>query len=453
MRLLIQKGYVHRERGLMEILGKKSKVLLVLLLVLTLTASLITVAVFYGAPVAQAASGSLAQYANANIGDIVTFGNYYQDANGATKTPIEWLVVDKNDKTGQLTLLAKHVLAGGSYWGNYFYNNSNEGGFHSAAVGVGPGNIGNNLNWADSTVRAWLNNLERTDTHGDKYTTNGIQLYADKVTPSKAVSIANNVVTYDYQHSDLKHSVGYSNKNLWTGLKSANITGTMPDGYYLRPDADEIVYRRPKNTVRPAVNGFLDEAFSQEEQELIVPRVIPGQISHEWPTNNINFTSNKTLTPTTIDKVWIPSTTELNIEQGRDWNGDNYNENGGNNWSGSADSSSGTAFAFFRQFQTETTFLTAIRATGTEFDRNPKVSNYSIPLDVDQNNIGTNNTQNDQDNKDYWGNTGTRYYWTRTPASYLSHGVGYVKNNGYFSYYVTYYSNVGVRPALILSYK
>lgn len=452
MRLLIQKGYVHRERGLMEILGKKSKVLLVLLLVLTLTASLITVAVFYGAPVAQAASGSLAQYANANIGDIVTFGNYYQDANGTSKTPIEWLVVDKNDKTGQLTLLAKHVLAGGSYWGNWFYNAENKGGYYSPSANKSPGEIDHNQNWADSTLRAWLNNLERTDSHGDKYTASGIQLYADKVTPSKAVSIANNVVTYDYQHSDLKHSVGYSNKNLWTGLKSANITGAMPEGYFLRPDADEIVYRRPKNNIRPAVNGFLDEAFSQEEQELIVPRVIPGELANEWPSAS-NFTSDKNITPTTIDKIWVPSTNELNIIEGKDWNGDNFNGGINNNWSAGTDSSSSTTFAFFRQFQTVSSLSSALRATGTEFDRNPKVSNYSIPLDVDSANIGTLNTQNDQAFADYWGIKGTRYYLTRTSSSTWYNSIGFVRTAGDFYYYYTDHANYGARPALILSYK
>lgn len=452
MRLLIQKGYVHRERGLMEILGKKSKVLLVLLLVLTLTASLIMVAVFYGAPVAQAASGSLAQYANANIGDIVTFGNYYQDANGTSKTPIEWLVVDKNDKTGQLTLLAKHVLAGGSYWGNWFYNGQNAGGLYSPTVGSGPGGLSTNQSWADSTLRAWLNNLERTDVHGDKFTASGIQLYTDKVTPSKAVSVANNVVTYDYQHSDLKHSVGYSNKNLWTGLKSANITGAMPEGYFLRPDADEIVYRRPKNTVRPAVNGFLDEAFSQEEQELIVPKVIPGELTHEWPSKQ-RYTADKSLTPTTVDKIWVPSNSELNISQGMDYNGRPDDGNGGNNWSVSTDNGSNTAFAFFRQFQTVQSLSNAVKASSTDFDRNALVSNYSIPLDVDQSNINASNSKPFDNLTDYWGEIGARYYWTRTPSNNWHNSVGVVEAKGGFTFGTSHFSHIGARPALILSYK
>lgn len=450
MLINIYKGNAHKGRGQMEILGKKSKLLLILLMVAMLTATVVSLAIWDGTSVASAATGNMAVYANAKVGDIVTFGSYYQDASGTSKTPIEWLVVDKDEKSGQLTLLAKHVLAGGSYWGNWFYNSANSGGYHST-VGAGPAGNPYNQNWADSTLRAWLNNLERTDVHGDNFSlTEGIKLYDNKVTPSKASGIANNALTFSYQHSDLKYSVGYSNKNHWTGLSSTGSTG-LPAGMFKRQDNNEVYYKRPRNTQRPAVNGFLDEAFSQEEQERIVPKVIPGQVCHEWPSNT-HFTEDKTVTPTTVDKIWVPSTAELNIEEGKDWTGLPDNGNGGNNWSAGTDNSSSDAFAFFRQFQTVEDLTAAIRATGTEFDRNPQVGNFSIPLDVPKTNIGTSNMQKDMAYKDYWGESGTRYYWTRTPASSWYSSVGCVQTSGAFHYNGTNFSNFGARPALILSY-
>lgn len=446
---------MHKGTGTnMEILGKKSKIVLALIVILMLTATVVSFAIWDNSSIAKAAVGEMAQYANAKVGDIVTYGSYYQDANGTTKTPIEWLVVDKDEKSGQLTLLAKHVLAGGSYWGNWFYNGSNSGGWHSAAVGTGPAGIPYNQNWADSTLRAWLNNLERTDVHGDTFAKTGITNYANKVTASKATGISadGKTLTFSYQHSDLKYSVGYSNKNHWTGLSSTDGKDlTAGSGLFRRGDNNEVYYKRPKNTARPAVNGFLDEAFTQEEQERIVPKVIPGQVCHEWPSNT-HFTEDKVVTPTTVDKIWVPSTAELNIEEGKDWIGNPDNGNGGNNWSAGTDNSSSDAFAFFRQFQTVEALTAAIRATGTAFDRNPQVGNFSIPLDVAKNNIGTSNMQNDQAYADYWGEKGTRYYWTRTPASYWCGSVGFVQTSGAFGYGHTNGSNVGARPALILSY-
>lgn len=434
----------------MNTLSKKSKILIVSLMILLLTVTVVSLAIWDGVA-NKTVTGEMAQYANAKVGDIVTYGNYYQDTNGTTKTPIEWLVVDKDERSGQLTLLAKHVLAGGSYWGNWFYNMYNIGGYHSALVGAGPGNNANNQNWADSTLRAWLNNLERTDVHGDTFEADGIKPYTKKVTPSKVSGISNGAFTYTYQHSDLKKSVGYSNKNYWTGLSVTAITGTMPSGYHKRFDNNEIIYKRPNNTVRPAVNGFLDEAFTQEEQERIVPRVIPGQECRQWPSGT-NLVNDKITSPTTVDKIWVPSATELNIKEGQDWNGNNDMNTAGNNWTTGSDNSTNRAFAFFKQFQSVDSLTAAIRATGTDFDRNPKVSNFSIPLDVDQSNIGTLNSQIDNNFKDYWNNSGTRYYWLRSPASYWFGNNGCILSSGTFYSTSTHGTHFGARPAMVLSY-
>lgn len=435
----------------MEILNKKTKLILAILII----AALIGTAVFYainnGNNVANAAAGDMAQYANAKIGDIVIYGNYYQGADGKTKTPIEWLVVDKNDKTGELTLLAKHVMAGGSYWGNYFFDKNGKSNYNSPAVLDGPGKIPYNEDWADSTLRAWLNNLERTDVHGDKFTTDGIQLYADKVTPSKAVSVgANNTINFTYQHSDLKYSVGYSNSNNYTGLKFADFTNGLPEGYF-NIEA-EVSYKRPNNTERPAVNGFLDEAFTKEEQARIIPRVIPGQVCHQWPDTG-NILDNNVYTPTTVDKIWVPSMAELNIEFGVDWNGRPVDGIGNNNWSVGSDNSSSDAFAFFRQFKTVDTLKAAIRATSTAFYQDPKKGNYSIPLDVANDNIGSSNAQTNASYQDYWGASGTSNYWTRTPVSYWVGSVGCVDAKGLIYYAVSHNSFIGARPAMILSYR
>lgn len=431
----------------MNTLSKKTKILIVSLMVLLLTVTVVSLAIWDGVA-NKTVTGEMAQYANANVGDVVTYGNYYQDTNGKTKTPIEWLVVDKDEQSGQLTLLAKHVLAGGAYWGNWFYDGSNKTGMHSTGVGNGPGNISGNQSWADSTLRAWLNNLERTDVNGDVFALDGYKPYAKKVTPSKVNGVSNGAFTFAYQHSDLLSSVGYSNKNYFTLLRSGAITGTVPAGYYKKVDNDEIYFKRPNNTERPAVNGFLDEAFTQEEQERIVPRVIPGQECHEWPSNANNI-DDKITSPTTVDKIWIPSASELNIKEGKDWN-DNALNGEGNNWSAGSDISG--AFAFFKQYQTVDSLTAAIRATGTAFDRNPKVSNFSIPLDVDNSNIGTSNTQVNNSYKDYWGDAGTRHYWLRTPSSYWFHRIGFVQTTGTFYYGVTNSSHIGARPAMVLSY-
>lgn len=434
----------------MNTLSKKSKILIISLMILLLTVTVVSLAIWDGVA-NKTVTGEMAQYANAKVGDIVTYGNYYQDTNGTIKTPIEWLVVDKDERSGQLTLLAKHVLAGGSYWGNWFYNGENKTGLHSPNVGNGPGNISSNQNWADSTLRAWLNNLERTDVNGDVFALDGYKPYAKKVTPSKVNGMSNGAFTYTYQHSDLLSSVGYSNKNYFTLLRSGAITGTVPAGYYKKVDNDEIYFKRPNNIERPAVNGFLDEAFTQEEQERIVPRVIPGQECHQWPSNS-NYSTKKILAPTTIDKIWIPSANELNIKVGKDSDGNYSDDNININWTTGSDSSTSNTFTFFKQFQTVDTLTAAIRATGTDFDRNPKVSNFSIPLDVYESNIGISNTQNDNKYKDFWGDAGTRYYWTRTVTSNWYSYVNYIRTSGAFSYTNTNHANIGARPAMVLSY-
>lgn len=66
------------------------------------------------------------------VGDIVTYGNYAQDAEGKVKTPIEWLVLDK--RGSKVMLLSKYGLRAKAYNEQY-----------------------TDVTWQTCTLRTWLN--------------------------------------------------------------------------------------------------------------------------------------------------------------------------------------------------------------------------------------------------------------------------------------------------------
>ena len=67
-----------------------------------------------------------------NIGDIVTFGSYEQDNKTSKKEPIEWIVLDKDGT--KILLLSRYCLD------SVAFNNRQE-----------------DVKWADSSLRKWLN--------------------------------------------------------------------------------------------------------------------------------------------------------------------------------------------------------------------------------------------------------------------------------------------------------
>ena len=68
-------------------------------------------------------------------GDYVTFGRYPQKARGNDQTPIEWLVLDYDEKNNKVLLLSRYGLDEQPY--NTIYKKE--------------------LTWENSTLRAWLN--------------------------------------------------------------------------------------------------------------------------------------------------------------------------------------------------------------------------------------------------------------------------------------------------------
>lgn len=87
----------------------------------------------------------------ADVGDVVMYGKYYQQANETAKTPISWIVVEKEND--ELTLLAEQILAYGSFWGNYYLDADGKGvrnSFH-------PDGFTYYQNYGESTLRKWLN--------------------------------------------------------------------------------------------------------------------------------------------------------------------------------------------------------------------------------------------------------------------------------------------------------
>lgn len=93
----------------------------------------------------------------ADVGDVVEFGNYYQDTNDIVKSPLKWIVADKrlNDVSNQyeLSLVSKHVIAFGSFWGALYTK-------EKTWINYINGDYTNGetyQNYSESTVRAWLN--------------------------------------------------------------------------------------------------------------------------------------------------------------------------------------------------------------------------------------------------------------------------------------------------------
>ena len=67
-------------------------------------------------------------------GDIIKFGNYPQDSDG-NKAPIEWLVLDFNEKTEEALLISRYGLDCKQYH-----------------------NVSGDITWEDCDLRKWLNN-------------------------------------------------------------------------------------------------------------------------------------------------------------------------------------------------------------------------------------------------------------------------------------------------------
>lgn len=386
----------------MQILGKRNKVLLIVIAIVMLLALGVSFAMWDNMSTVKATTGNVA-YSIAQVGDVIQYGRYYQtgeigDDGEYEKTPIEWIVVDKDERTGQLTLMSKYILASGSYFGNWYNSTTSVGHLYNPNR-IEVDRIPYNQAYVESTVRAYLNNLERRDLGGDSY--ESLQF--------KTSTVASNATT-----GELRTSVGFSNKKYF-------INGAD----YQRPIKNK-EYRN-----RPATRGFYDEAFNYIEKAMIEPKSIAGFTGFRWPTN-MHETSAKTYVEGTIDKVWLPSATELNIMNAEDY------------YTNPSDESSSTVFEYFKD-KTDATLNEALKANRTLFvANNSKAMNYSIPVYKYQSteiNDDIHTTLNSGD-----------YYWTRSPMSNYFSGVRYVSSSGTFNNSDTYNSYVGVRPCIILKY-
>lgn len=404
----------------MQILGKRSKILVIAVAIVMLVVVGVSFAVWDISAV-KATSGDLSEYANAKVGDVITFGNYYQtgkrvnnDENAEyEKTPIEWLVVDKDERTGQLTLMSKYILAAGSYFGNWYYNNANS--YDDNYMDQSPelSECPYNQAYVESTARAFLNNLERRDLGGDFYSPN--DGYKTSVVAST-------------KDSGLLISVGFSN-SIYTFIKDKETNE------FKRPIAND-EYRN-----RPATRGFYDEAFSAEEKALIMPKNIPGYTGYRW-TNNYNATSERVNVGGAVDKVWLPSATELNIMATND------------SYINPSDGSSATVFEYFKSYnqyqnpvsgKINSSLADALKSKRTDFvASDSKAMSYSIPVYEYQSTV-VNDDINAKSNS-------TDIYWTRSPRSSDYKSMYTVDNFGLFDVFNTNGSRYGVRPCIILKY-
>lgn len=354
----------------------------------------------------KATNGDLSSYANAKVGESVFFGQYYQtgekdldDPTEYKKTPIEWIVVDKDERTGQLTLMSKYILAAGSYFGNYYMNSAGTWGHYYETSNTQTGGNPYNQAYVDSTARAFLNNLERRDLGGDSYVSNEYKTSAKLST---------------LDGGKLYTSVGFSNRK-----------------YNISNSTYQRTLSNPEFKNRPATRGFYDEAFSDAEKSMIVPKTIAGYTGSRWP-NNSHEISEKTYVEGVVDKVWLPSVTELNMMAAED---DNTNP---------SDEVGSTVFEYF-EGKTGTELQTAIRTTRTPFlSTNSKAMNYSIPV------YKFNSTEINEDI--HTTNNSDDYYWTRSPKSNSYSNVRYMPITGSLEYWNTGQSSVGVRPCVILKY-
>lgn len=436
----------------MQVLGKRSRSLLIAVAIAMLVAVGVSFTMWDMSAV-KATNGDLSSYANANVGDIIEFGKYYQTGNidektgEYEKTTIEWIVVDKDERTGQLTLMSKHILAAGSYFGNVYYNIANEKGSHFDN-NVTIGGISYNQAYVESTARAFLNNLERFDVGGDTFDAT-IGYY-----PSKKHASAS---------TGLYASVGFSNQRFWTGLNTGNavidaLVANPASGLIKRFEADntEVYYQRPINNseykARPATRGFYDEAFSDYQKSLIVPKVIAGYTGHRWPDSALDIAA-KGYVEGAYDKVWLASATELNIMNGRDWN-----NQGNDAWTNPSDESSSSVFQYFMNYSEYINPVTnkknnsvseAIRTIRTKFAERSFAANYSIPM---YNQLNEGETDLSINTDIHAENNSSDHYWTRSPSSPGSSGVRTVLSSGLFTATISNTSHVGVRPCIILKY-
>lgn len=390
----------------MQILGKKSKVLLMVIAIAMLIAVGASFAMWDMSAV-KATNGDLSDYANAKVGDIVSFGRYYQteekdlETGEYVKTNIEWLVIDKNERTGELTLMSKYILAIGSYFGNYYLNSNGE--FVHYDLGL-VGQVESNQAYGESTIRAFLNNLERRDLGGDEYI-DGMYM------PSNLNSTP---------ETGLLTSVGYSNSLFFAGD-------------YVRDIKAEPYVKRP------ALRGFYDEAFNWDEKSLIVPKVISGYTGFRWPSNN-DTVSNMSYVEGAVDKVWIASAIELGAT---------------GNVANSSDAASACTYEYFKNYEKYLNPFTGEYNKSLMESRcgmrSPLLSststlagNYSVPMYL----RGTTDINTDISPENHKLN----YYWTRTPMSRWHFRMQVVSNTGGFDANMTGSAGIGARPCLILKY-
>lgn len=312
------------------------------------------------------------------------------------KTPIEWLVVDKDERTGQLTLMSKYILASGSYFGNWYYTLANIWG-PNYDKDVTVADVPYNQAYVESTARAFLNNLERRDMGADTYST------AD----GYKTGVTSSITT-----EKLYTSVGFSNKTY-------NLTNE-----FKRP----ISNAEYKN--RPATRGFYDEAFSHDEKAMIVPKTIAGYTGYRWP-NNSNDPQKMSYIEGAVDKVWLPSVAELN------------NIESGDEYTSPSDATNSTVFEYFKG-KKGTTLKNALKTTRTELAKNSFAMNYSIPVYLHNSTTANTNIHATKNSTDQ--------YWTRSPVSAYYTDVRRVNNSGSFNLTNTLYSYIGVRPCVILKY-
>lgn len=206
----------------------------------------------------------------------------------------------------------------------------------------------------------------------------------------------------------------------------------------------EVYFKRPitndeyKN--RPATRGFIDEAFNNIEKTMIVPKTIAGYTGHRWPDNEFDV-ATKSYVEGALDKVWLPSATELNIANGVDWNGDIDDA-----WTNPSDETGSKVFEYFNNYQNYgySSVAEAVKAVRTPFAKNSFAMNYSIPVYLK----GTTEINTDI----HATSNSTDHYWTRSPSSFWFFSMRTVYSTGSFHSWRSYYSYVGVRPCVILKY-
>lgn len=417
----------------MQILGKRSKILLIAVAIIMLVAVGISFATWDISAV-KATNGSSSAYANAKVGDIIEFGQYYIDST-VNKKDIEWLVVDKDERTGQLTLMSRYILACGSYFGNYYndINNAFENHYGSnIEIGLNPFNQA----YVDSTIRAFLNNLQRLDIGGDSFDENtGYAQGGENTT----------------QETGLLASVGYSNRKYYTGLNTSSQAYINNSSGLVHQWNNEVLYQRPISSIeyvkRTAAKGFYDEAFSNEQKSMIIPKAIGGYTGNRWPDSTQEI-SKKSYIEGALDKVWIASATELNIMNGYDWE-NNLNDA----WTNPSDEANSTVFEYFKSWnqysnpydrsRKNISLEDSLKAHRTAFALEDRAGNYSIPVynkgtTIENENIGTGNTSDN--------------YWTRSPVSSWYTHIRIVGIEGVFPASPTYDSQIGARPCIILKY-